>query len=134
MDPKNRITVPAAWRSEEGGCEVYIRVGGAGSCLQVLTKGAFNEAWAKLKYHPKLIPEKRESAARMFAARTTQCTIDKQGRMVLPPHLCQAIDTSDGVILVGATDRFEVWNPQRWEETQAAEQEDFDNLTKSLGL
>lgn len=134
MDPKNRITVPAAWRSAEGNCEFYIKVDGSKSCLQVFTKEAFNEAWAKYKHHPQLSPEQRESTARIFSASASPSSIDKQGRMVLPPTLCQLINTSEGVTLVGVTDRFEVWNPQRWEERKAAEQEVYDRISASLGL
>ena len=42
--------------------------------------------------------------------------IDRQGRMAIPAHLRQYAGLQGDVLVLGANDRVELWDPARWEE------------------
>jgi MraZ protein len=42
--------------------------------------------------------------------------VDRQGRMPIPSHLREFADLDTDVLVTGAIDRVELWNPAAWEE------------------
>ena len=135
IDPKNRITIPSAWRSgREGGDEFFVRIDSTGSCLVVMPHAEFRKTLEKFESIPNASPRERQQAIRQFSAESLPCSADKQGRMVLPVDFCGRIGLQSDAILVGAFGRFEVWNPARWEATKAVEAATYQNLASQLGL
>ena len=135
IDPKNRITIPAGWRTEEG-ATFYVRVDSTGSFIQVMPPDEFRknkEAFANLAG---ATPAVQREAVRQFSARTQECKADKQGRMVLPAELCQRVGlTPDNEsFLVGATDWFEIWEAERWKAHEAEVLENYLSNASRLGL
>ena len=55
--------------------------------------------------------------ARALSARTTNLAIDKQGRITLDEtaRFFAHIDSGGEVVMIGLTDRIEIWRPSRWE-------------------
>jgi MraZ protein len=50
-----------------------------------------------------------------------QVTLDKGGRICLPDEMARKANIMDEVMLVGLLDRFEIWNPDRYENVKAAD-------------
>ncbi len=48
-------------------------------------------------------------------------TFDKAGRICLPDEMARAAGIKDEAVLVGLLDRFEIWNPSRYETVKAAD-------------
>ena len=48
-------------------------------------------------------------------------TLDKAGRICLPDEMARAAGIKDEAVLVGLLDRFEIWNPARYEKVKAAD-------------
>ena len=47
--------------------------------------------------------------------------VDKAGRVCLPDDMARAAGIEDEAVLVGLLDRFEIWNPDRYEKVKAAD-------------
>ena len=47
--------------------------------------------------------------------------MDKGGRICLPEEMARAAGIKDEAVLVGLLDRFEIWNPARYENVKAAD-------------
>ena len=47
--------------------------------------------------------------------------MDKAGRICLPDEMARGAGIKNEVLLVGLLDRFEIWNPERYEKVQAAD-------------
>jgi MraZ protein len=47
--------------------------------------------------------------------------VDKAGRICLPEEMARAAGIKDQAILVGLLDRFEIWNPNRYEAVKASD-------------
>ncbi len=139
LDPKNRITIPSAWRTGEAE-GFYARIDSTGSCIVIYPPGEFQKTLASIEALPNTSQRERMQFIRQFSAETLPCSLDKQGRMVLPPDFCTRIGLNGPkspkgeVILVGNYGRFEIWHPERWADTKEAEAPTFHNLANQLGL
>jgi MraZ protein len=55
-----------------------------------------------------------KALTRLLVSRATDCPIDVQGRIRLPPLLREAAGIERDVVVVGVLNRFEVWSPETW--------------------
>jgi len=133
IDSKNRITIPANWRS--GDAETfYVRIDSTGSFIHVMSLAEFRKFKEQIEALTTSSARERMQAVRQFSMGSQECTADKQGRMVLPPEFCTKLGFDEEIVLVGAFDRFEIWNAERWDTAQAAESVAYNNLASQLGL
>jgi MraZ protein len=54
--------------------------------------------------------------ARLWASNSHEVEVDKQGRMAIPAHLRAFAGLESDVLVHGAIDRIELWNPPAWAE------------------
>jgi MraZ protein len=50
-----------------------------------------------------------------------QITLDQGGRICLPEEMARAAGIKDEAMFVGLIDRFEIWNPARYENVKATD-------------
>lgn len=112
FDAKGRLILPAKFREELG--EVFIVTKGLDNCLFVYAK----EEWAilegKLKQLPLGKPEAR-AFVRFFFAGAAEVECDKQGRVLLPPNLRDYAKLDKEIIILGVSNRVEVWSKTVWD-------------------
>jgi MraZ protein len=60
--------------------------------------------------------------ARLWASNSAEVEIDRQGRMPIPSHLREFAALETEVLVHGAIDRVELWNPPAWSERVLPEQ------------
>ncbi|MGH9154922.1 MAG: division/cell wall cluster transcriptional repressor MraZ [Acidimicrobiales bacterium] len=120
LDTKGRVFLPVKFRPRfaEGGFLAKHR----GGCLALWTPATFDQHVAAVE------AEQDQSAAklnlaRVFSAGTEEVEIDRQGRLTVPPYLRTFAQLSDEVLVNGAINRVELWNPQVWQEKMAAAEE-----------
>ena len=130
VDGKNRITLPAKWRTSEGD-ELFLMPGTAAHCLRILPKNALDEIRAKAAA---LSGAERTVALRRIGSQSRQVSIDKHGRLSLPDEFCQQLKLSGEVTLVGVVETFEIWNSDEWKAAQAAQVAAADATLAALGL
>jgi MraZ protein len=58
---------------------------------------------------------------RLIGSGSAQASVDKTGRICLPEEMARQAGIRDQAVLVGLLDRFEIWNPERYEKVQAAD-------------
>jgi MraZ protein len=54
--------------------------------------------------------------ARIWASNSAEVEVDRQGRMPIPAHLREFAGLDAEVLVHGAIDRVELWNPTAWSE------------------
>ncbi len=69
---------------------------------------------------------------RVFVSGATECPLDKQGRMVIPPTLRDYAGLKKDILFVGMTKRIEIWSKERWEETFTAAQHKIESSSEDL--
>lgn len=111
IDGKNRLTIPSEWRFEEE-AELFLLPESTGACLKVMPRQEVERLRERASQLPGL---QRAALNRVLGAGTRQVRLDKNGRLVLPPELCERLRLSGQVTLVGAIETFELWNTSAWE-------------------
>ena len=123
VDEKHRVQIPAKWRSEEERAELTVILWPkhqAGTCLRVLPPEEMARLMSDIDAMPNGDPNK-VVLKRFIGSESVQLTLDKGGRICLPEEMKNAAGIKDEAVLVGLLDRFEIWNPARYENVKAAD-------------
>ena len=119
LDQKGRIILPAKFRAsfEHGGfLTQYLN-----RCLALWAPEDFNQQMQSQEQAQHESSEKRQ-LARLWSAGTQEVDVDRQGRIAILQHLREFARLDGEVLVHGAIDRVELWNPQVWsEKVKAAE-------------
>ena len=120
LDDKGRVILPSKFRApfERGGYLTQYQDG----CLSLWTPDEF-ESQMEVMQDRAATGRGDRNLARLWASTSHEVEVDRQGRMAIPQHL-RAFAGLDGDVLVhGAIDRVELWDPRRWEEKVQPEEE-----------
>ncbi len=111
LDSKGRLQVPAGFRRSLGleGGETFVLSKGFDKGLLLFAPEGWRDFQGKLQTLPPG-PEKRK-AIRYFSANSASLLVDKQGRVSLPRTFLELLGAPGELVLVGALDRIELWNP-----------------------
>ena len=123
VDEKRRVQIPAKWRPDEDEVELTMILWPkhqAGNCLRVLPPVEMAQMMADLDAMPNGDPNK-VVLKRFIGSESVQVSLDKAGRICLPDEMARAAGIKDEVMLVGLLDRFEIWNPARYETVKATD-------------
>jgi len=122
LDSKGRVILPAKFRAdfERGGYLTEHKEG----CLALWTPGEFERQLQAMMEQAEQGQTAR-NRARLWAASSHEVEIDRQGRMPIPAHLRGFAQLESEVLVHGAIDRIELWNPAVWEERVAPEERWF---------
>jgi MraZ protein len=122
VDEKRRIQIPSMWRPAPGTQFTMIvwpqRT--EGPCLRVLPPQELAELMAALDAMPNDNPSKTV-LKRIIGSQSAQVEPDKAWRICVPEEMARAAGLEGEAVLVGLLDRFEIWQPARYERVQAAD-------------
>jgi MraZ protein len=120
LDAKDRITVPAAYRSGLAGGVVLME--GVERCVEVWPRAAAEQMEAA--YINPLNPmgaDARRLRRRLYAT-SEQTELDSAGRVRLPAHLIRHGALAGTCLVVGVGNHLEIWSREAW----GAESEQFE--------
>jgi len=123
VDEKRRVQIPAKWRPDKSGTELTLMLWPqhqAGICLRVLPPSQMAKMKADIDSLPNDNP-KKGVLKRFLGSESVQAPLDKAGRICLPEEMARAAGIKDEAVLVGLLDRFEIWNPARYENVKTAD-------------
>jgi MraZ protein len=123
VDEKRRVQIPAKWRPARSGVEFTLMLwpkSKEGPCLRVLPPEQMAELMKDIDAMPNSDPNK-VVLKRFIGSESVQVTLDKGGRICLPEEMALAAGVDSEVVLVGLLDRFEIWNPGRYEKVRSSD-------------
>lgn len=129
FDQGNRIAIPTMFRKDLGESFIVLKAIQNEPCLVLFSE----EEWIRFgegvteKYEGK----KQAAVQRKLAARSDKVTIDKQGRITLKEDFKAYARLENEVIAVGTMNRVELWSPAVWDEWNADEDVDLDDISYS---
>jgi len=120
IDGKGRVILPSKFRGpfELGGFLTQYLDG----CLALWTPDQFNSQMQRMRQRQSLGRSARNEV-RSWSSNVSPLEIDKQGRMMIPGHLRTYASLEGDVLVLGAIDRVELWDPRRWEEKVGPEEQ-----------
>ena len=129
IDAKGRLIVPAKFREQLGDSFVVTR--GMDGCLFGYTQEEWNILETKLQKLP-LTKKDARAFVRFFYSAATECEIDKQGRINIPKSLRTYAALQKKCVVVGVSNRFEIWSEDRWEAFADEAEENFDDIAENM--
>lgn len=123
VDEKRRIQIPAKWRPGKPGVEFTLVVwpkAKEGPCLRALPPKQMAALMQDIQLMQNSDPSK-VVLKRIIGSESEQVVVDKSGRICLPEEMANAAGIKDQAVLVGLLDRFEIWNPERYEKVKVSD-------------
>lgn len=135
IDTKGRVSIPASFRTvlaKENSDEIF--------CHPSLDAPALDAGGPRLVKHIRsllqdLAPysdEKDQLATALFGE-SEYIKIDNDGRVVLPPRLREIASFDTHVTFVGLGDKFQMWEPDKFEAARTQARSKVRDLRKLLG-
>ena len=132
LDGKHRVTIPSRWR-QGGQDEVYLMPSSDNTYLYALPPQEFQKVNERLSNDPRISAADRRQFARYYFSRALHCTVDRQGRLLIADEFLKLACLAGEILLVGAFDRYEIWNPERWDKAAVAEANTFQQVSNLIG-
>lgn len=129
IDDKGRMIVPVKFREELGSSFVVTR--GMDKCLFVYPE---NE-WKQLEQKLKTLPFTKKDArafTRFFFSGAAECELDKQGRVNIASTLRSYAMLEKECVIIGVSNRVEIWSKSIWEEYFAESEESFAEIAEGI--
>ncbi|MEL7098577.1 MAG: division/cell wall cluster transcriptional repressor MraZ [Pseudomonadota bacterium] len=137
VDTKGRVSIPAPYRRVIEACDpdwteglpprlIIVYGGATRDYLEGFTIEAMDEVDEKIAQFPRG-SAKRKAMERLYSAQSIEAEVDNTGRIVLPAKLREKIGLDGMARFVSSGDTFEIWNPETYDATVAAlDEEGFD--------
>ena len=129
LDAKGRIIIPAKFRDELNGTFILTR--GLDGCLTIYS----TEKWEKIFEEINKLPETKKATRqyiRMLTAKACECTLDNQGRILIPANLSGSVNITKECVVVGANSHVEIWDKATWNAYMDDASENFEDIAESL--
>ena len=129
IDAKGRIIIPAKLREDLGAKFVITR--GLDGCVF----GYPLENWEKIQEKLKQLPlAKKEARAftRFFYSAAAEAEIDKHGRINIPSTLVDYANLEKECLVLGVSDRIEIWSKTKWESVSSEIEESFEEIAEDM--
>jgi MraZ protein len=129
IDNKGRLIVPSKFRDDLG--EMFIITRGLDQCLFGYPLSEWKIIEEKLKALP-LTKKDARSFTRFFFSGATESEIDKQGRINLPAPLLQYAKLEKECVILGVSNRIEIWSKQIWEDYFTESEQSFAEVAENM--
>lgn len=129
IDNKGRMIVPSKFRDDLG--ELFIITRGLDQCLFGYPLSEWQLIEEKLKALP-LTKKDARAFTRFFFSGATESELDKQGRINIPAPLLQYAKLEKECVILGVSNRIEIWSKPIWEEYFAQSEESFADIAENM--
>ncbi|MBM7647226.1 MraZ protein [Bacillus ectoiniformans] len=129
VDAKGRLIIPAKLREHLG--ESFVLTRGLDQCLF----GYPMNEWKVLEDKMKALPLTKKDARafiRFFFSGASDCELDKQGRINIPSTLLSYAKLEKECIILGVSNRIEIWDKSIWEDYFMKSEESFSEIAENM--
>ncbi|MCK4916774.1 MAG: division/cell wall cluster transcriptional repressor MraZ [Candidatus Omnitrophica bacterium] len=133
IDEKDRFILPAKFREKIKTLKernLYITRGLDG-CLFLFAE----EAWRKLEDKLKSLSFTKQQSRhfnRLYFSGASEVDIDTQGRITITEYLKEFAQIKREIVIIGVSDRIEVWDKLRWNKFFKENQKNFEEMSEDL--
>ena len=133
IDQKGRIILPARFREicVENGYDRFFLTRGLDQCIFMFTEQEWRQQEQKFKALSFTRKESR-SFNRLFFSGAVEVLPDKQGRFVLPPFLKTYADIQQKIVVLGISNRIEIWDEDQWMKFYDTSNQSFEQIAENM--
>ncbi len=133
IDRKGRLILPAKFRDicKEYQIDRFLITRGLDKCIFMFTEDEWRIQEQKFKSMPFTKKETR-SFNRMFFAGAVDTAPDKQGRFIIPQYLKDYAGIKRETIIIGVSNRIEIWNKKSWQAFYESSSESFEQVAENM--
>jgi MraZ protein len=144
LDKKGRVLLPAAFRDElpveDRGAFILYHSPNVSGVVNGNSRAGFDAMLERLRAEalgPKgslkvALDDEAFDPAGYLSSTARNVPMEPDGRFSLPAEFAQVLEVEDGVMLVGKGDKFQLWNPKRWQARRDADREKMAAFVRSL--
>lgn len=112
IDNKGRIFIPSKFREDliKG---IIVSKGFDERCLFLFSKDSWKSFQSKIMSLP-ITKKNIQRFSRWFFSSATEENMDQQGRIKIPQNLIEFAGLKKDIVLVGVSDRAEIWSEEMW--------------------
>ncbi|EFH29228.1 protein MraZ [Lactobacillus jensenii JV-V16] len=129
LDAKGRLIIPAKFRNQMGDKIIFTR--GMEGCIF----GYSEEEWQKIEAKLAKLPLTKRNVrkfTRLFYSGAMESEFDKQGRVNLTATLKEHAELEKECVIVGVSNRIEIWSQKRWDDFTDDADENYDDIAEDL--
>lgn len=133
IDRKGRLILPARFRdtAKNNFIEKFFLTRGLDQCLFMFSE----EEWRAQENKFKVIPFTKQEARtfnRLYFSGAVEAVPDKQGRILIPQYLKDFAQIKKEIVIVGVSNRLEIWSKDKWQEFYGNSQKSFETIAEKL--
>lgn len=129
LDAKGRLIIPSRFREELHTSFILTR--GLDGCLTIYS---INQ-WEKIFEEINKLPDTKKATRqyiRMLTANACECSLDNQGRILIPSNLAKGVNISKECVVVGANNHVEIWDKETWNTYLEEASKNFEEIAENL--
>ena len=133
LDKKGRIIIPSRLREIAQGnyIEKFYITRGLDKCLFMFGEDEWKQQEVKFK-NLSFTKKEARSFNRLYFSGTTEAELDKQGRLLVPKYLKDFAGIKRDVVIIGVSNRIEIWAKENWREFYKTQQASFEDIAENL--
>ena len=133
IDRKGRLILPSKFREacKEYGIEKVFLTRGLDKCIFMFADSEWRSQEQKFKGMSFTKQESR-NFNRMFFAGAVDIVPDRQGRFIVPPYLKDYANIKRDTMIIGVSNRIEVWDQTSWQEFYAKSSGSFEQIAENM--
>ena len=133
IDRKGRLILPSKFRevAKVNFIEKFFVTRGLDKCLFMFSE----EEWHSQEQKFKSISFTKQQARtfnRIYFSGAQEVIPDKQGRILLPQYLKDFAQIKRDVLIVGVSNRIEIWSKDLWEKFYSDSRQSFEDIAEKL--
>jgi division/cell wall cluster transcriptional repressor MraZ len=123
VDGSRRVMIPVKWRPQDPGAVFMVLAWpiAVKDFLLVLPPDGWRAMKEKMKSNS-LTDTRVATLERVLGSLSVPLTLDRVGRFCLPENLAEAVGIKKEAQFVGRMDKFEIWDPKRFEKANAQDE------------
>ena len=130
IDDKNRVTLPARFKSELG--KKVVLAPGLDGAIFMFNVSEWDKISARLAENSMLQADNRSFNRFMFGG-ACEVEVDSAGRILIPDFLKDRAKLGGKIAIIGVQNRAEIWNERAWAKYKAGVEGQAETLAEKLG-
>jgi MraZ protein len=133
LDRKGRLVLPSKIRetARSNFIDKFFITRGLDKCLFLFSEDEWKSQEQKFKSMPFTKSEARKFN-RLYFSGAAEISYDKQGRVLIPQYLKDFADIKRDVVVIGVSNRIEIWSKDIWQEFYSVSRDSFEQISEKL--